>query len=1023
MKRFLSLILTFALMLSVFSTLSIVVHATVDLENHGHEEETVQDSDAVAVITDVALIVDGIEYRNETVAIYNTSEVYLKVYGENLQNCTNQNIVKYSPMFSLPMGEGYRSEWETDESGTFATAQTPQIFIGKGDFTIQFSNDDGNTYQEASTSFIDGGIIECNGNHYDIDQFMDICDSCNEYIGNQNLVLGENELQTYNTSYERFRYIPFVPDETCVYRIYSVGESDPVVYVCNGEFKYIANKDDNNGNLNFDLYIQLDAGKTYYLGFRDIHLADYITVIFEKHEHIDTSELEKTCLGYFCTECNYTFGEMGEHDTSSEQSCMGYLCKWCNIYYGEVNDNHSPDATQTCLGYFCEWCYEYYGEKNDDHRLSDEQTCAGTLCLACLTYIGEGNGEHKELYYFKNICEVCNRFIGTQTFSNGKNTATLLSGHYVAVKFVPTESATYSIYSVSEVDPKIVVYNEHMQEIKSSDDQNDDSDFYLSIDLEKDNTYYLALYLYSSSSDVDVYIDHHSHENLEQFCVGYYCPICDASSGQGNDVHRDGTDEYLNICDDCFEYCGDADISIGKTTIDLELYEYSTIRFVPEKSGLYWIYSESDSDPMVSVLNSDLEDIAESDDINGTEFEFLIELEAGKTYYFEFYDYDFPAKYQVTILYHEHKYSNICLGYLCECGHLYGEPNDNHKLGEKQTCVGYICEYCDYTFGEPDHDEHVWDYGWCYYHNEVEYPDDMICEHSWDKGDCKICGRSHDCNSKDFDEDGICKVCGEDAGFVIIKDGVDVFYEGFTEALEGAVDGDTIIFLESRYFTKSYDVYKDITIDINGYYWIANDEDAMINVYANVTFMDSYGYGAFEMPIIVYEKCKFLNGAYSHIELLNGLKYEDVIYACSYANVYDSYKDTYVNINSIEMDEMEYEGSFVLYNDDPFHVWSDWVVLEEATCYDSALEGICCIYCAFVDITREGEEALGHDWHGVYGEGYKECANCGEQEVSYVFSGEFSRDLVRNFYEVLREFILEFFQEILANLNLNANLK
>lgn len=967
MKRFLSLILTLTLMISAFSTLGIVAHATVT-------EPSTESSTEPAIISDVALIVDGIEYINETATIYSTSVVRVKLYGENLQNATRDNKVMYKRNHSLPMGIDYQFQWQIDESGTFAISTNSLNYLNASDFTLRFTNDGDTTWQTSNTSFVYGGVKDCFGNHFDVDEFKNICDSCKEYLGPQNLVLGENEVEVNMSEYS---YVRFVPDETCIYRIYSISEGDPIMKLFTSDLSIVDSADDYKGNLNFNFFTNLDADETYYLGFRDYHINGSITVGIEKHEHTDISEAEHTCMGYYCTVCNWFFGEPGDHDQSSEQTCVGYYCDWCDNYYGENNDNHDISEEQTCLGYQCNLCDTYFGEGSDLHIDEDSDV---NLCDVCSIYLGDG----KSLVLGENAI-------------SGKHSESIF------IPFVPTKDGIYNIYSNGDCDPMLKVYDADMKYIDANDDYAEDYNFNLYVQLYAGQTYYLSFFNHDADSDYITTIELHIHDfdALEQDCRGYYCPECDDYFGESDGNHIDDLYYYKDgHCDICGYVFTSSELIVGKNTVDTFESTFKYVTFTPSVSGKYLFYSVNALDSYINfyIMSGDgsLYDIAYADDENPvTVYDFVldIELEAGVTYFIQMSTYKDERETQYDVYVEIHN----------ECEETF------------VTCSGTFCEDCyKHVSDVTDEDVHYWAYGDCFF-CEMEFSDDNHTEHTWVVGNCRICGMPHNCQNEHFGASDNCVVCGEYAGCAIIRNGDTVYYEGFTEALAAAVDGDTIIFFENRYFTKIYDIYKNITIDLNGHYWRA-ENDGEINVYSNVTFTDSKGYGAYWTKINVYEKANLNVGQYNQISLYNDLTYSDIIFGCLYVNAYDYEDDTFVNLSPADMDEREFRGSFTIIHDDPRHVACDWEILKEATCTENA-EGVkTCIHCDLVLETRVIEDtATGHHFSGNHGEGTKTCDDCHIIVEDEIYSGEAARDFVREAYDFLKNFVVDMVDEYILN--------
>ncbi len=142
------------------------------------------------------------------------------------------------------------------------------------------------------------------------------------------------------------------------------------------------------------------------------------------------------------------------------------------------------------------------------------------------------------------------------------------------------------------------------------------------------------------------------------------------------------------------------EIKAGDTyTVTIEEY----VKFVPTESGKFILRSVSDTDPMVTLYDSDKSPIAQIDDSdyreeNYLDFYFEYEFTAGETYYFEFYDHNGTYDYTVYLIAPcaEHTGgTQTCKGYQCEvCGEWYGEASEHTDENENG-----LCDFCDAFLG------------------------------------------------------------------------------------------------------------------------------------------------------------------------------------------------------------------------------------------------------------------------------------------------------------------------------------
>ena len=808
---------------------------------------------------------------------------------------------------------------------------------------------------------------EGTGEHID-DNSDNMCDVCKAYIGDEVIVLGENTVPSTSD----IIYIPFTPSESGRYHIYSTANdgNDTLAYLYDSELSHIDLDLSSGEGDNFLLKVDLTAGETYYLGLCNYNIIDETyTVIVETHQHSD-----------------------------GEQYCKGYLCDDCNEYYGEGNDNHNWDFG------ICIICYSYC----EHTGTSETQTCAGYLC-ECGLYYGEGNDDHVDGNdNYNNLCDGCNKYVGTVDVVLGENTVSLKNGSFTYLSFIPSESGIYKIYSQSEYDPKITIYDDvGMNEnsyIGESDDDND-RNFILYVELTAGTTYYFELHEYEHDNDLTYFVEKHEHiPNCLGECGG--CGISLDTVGE----HMDGEDEYNNFCDDCGLYIGKEVVSVGKNTIFLNDNKFTYLSFIPSESGIYKIYSQSEYDPKITIYDDLKMDedsfVGESDDDNEYNFILYVQLTAGTTYYFALYEYESDNDLTYFVEKHEHSMTLTCIGYVCECG----EIDDS----------------------EVDEDAHIWYYGCCKYHEDVFYPDDIECSHNWVSGTCNICGDSHDCT--EFDDNGVCVVCDyQKYDVVVITNGETAFYDTFEEALETAVDGSIIKLLDDAW-SEGVDINQSITIDLNGHELFAATLYS-INVYAPITLTDSYGGGYCELGINLYAPAVLEGGGYRYIsiEFETEDNIRDYLAPCAYFDYFDIWDNKYIDGAIILLKHNEkqictgiictdcgqkFEGEAA----PDVHSFADYEICEDATCVSNAKECSTCEWCEEATDVREIEDTKEpHSFKPLYGEGYIVC-ECGEKVYSKIYSGDaaravsaaVTRTLSQNIYNIVKDLVVGLLDEYLG---------
>ncbi len=182
------------------------------------------------------------------------------------------------------------------------------------------------------------------------------------------------------------------------------------------------------------------------------------------------------------------------------------------------------------------------------------------------------------------------------------------SDNNVYFRFIPEESGYYSFCSDSDSDPGCTLYDDQMKSITSEDDSIG-YDFELDYYLEAGKTYYYLVEFYSFET---------------------YCKVTLTYSGEGDDV-TDG-----NVPDNELEY---EDIYVGDTKSGDSVSD-QYFRFIPETSGAYCFYSESDGETSAELYDADLNLLASGDSIysddDSCNFNLkYYEFEAGETYYFK----------------------------------------------------------------------------------------------------------------------------------------------------------------------------------------------------------------------------------------------------------------------------------------------------------------------------------------------------------------------------------------------------
>ena len=478
----------------------------------------------------------------------------------------------------------------------------------------------------------------------------------------------------------------------------------------------------------------------------------------------------QTCEGYECSDCGEFFGEKNDNhvDVSSMQTCMGYHCWGCYEYVGEKAD-HNLSTEQYCAGYECSFCGKFFGEGTGLHEDSNDSN--DNMCDVCNLYVGT-----IEIVMGENTVPLTEgkytyvEFVPSES-ATYEITIVTESSHNVNVYDADLNSLTRdfngdSYYFILEADKTYyfafrdffgtntemlinVKIHEHSGGTQSCKGYWCACGVYYG---EKDLTnhgwnngtcwrcdavcehtteprfqdcrgYYCECGVYYGEKDLtkhdwdygtcwkcDVACEH-TTEPIGQDCRGY---VCECGIGYGEKLdHVDGSDHTNNLCDFCSVYLGTVDVELGENWVDITSNKPTFLKFVPEESGDYYIYSISEIDPKITVYDSDFNYIDEADDEDGHNFKIVVYLTAGEIYYFSFYSFSSTTGYDYVIEKHEHSYVLTCIGNLCVCGDVDSSEIGDHIPAGAATCTGILCSVCEESYGEPDPDVHNWDDGEC----------------------------------------------------------------------------------------------------------------------------------------------------------------------------------------------------------------------------------------------------------------------------------------------------------------------
>lgn len=210
-------------------------------------------------------------------------------------------------------------------------------------------------------------------------------------------------------------------------------------------------------------------------------------------------------------------------------------------------------------------------------------------------------------------------------------TVTAEDANGVFVKFTPEKSGKYIFKTVSDdVDTGAQLFDSNGDELFGDyqDDNYENFDFTLEYEFEAGKVYYLNVFAYSDNSETFDLVIECGH-NFEDGTCSVCGVICDHSKSG-----------FLGYCLCGYAYLG-AELNDGDE-FELETKSQEDVfwfRFIPEISGTYSFKSlTEDADPDCYLYDEDGENIAESYDEIGMDFNLIYSFEAGKQYYFNVYN-------------------------------------------------------------------------------------------------------------------------------------------------------------------------------------------------------------------------------------------------------------------------------------------------------------------------------------------------------------------------------------------------
>ena len=471
------------------------------------------------------------------------------------------------------------------------------------------------------------------------------------------------------------------------------------------------------------------------------------------------------------------------------------------VFVHEECSEHVKGA-QNCLGYRCTTCFEYFGEKSTVHAGDEDGNNKCDLCGDFTPEIVDTLTENEELnVYIYNMQE-----------------------KYVFVKFVPTETGTYTFVSQSDIDPQAWLFNSDEHSLIYSDDVNG-LNFQFDISLTAGESYYLRLSAYSSGGDITVKVYKKCDEHVpgEQYCIGYLCTACGEYFGEVGEKHV-GDEDGDSQCDGCFNFYPEviANLTSGDSlALSLIYNERAYLTFNAESDGEYIINCGKDSSVIFTVRSQDGESIFTGEAYGS------VDLTAG-IYYIELWAFVEDVDFTLSVIEscEEHTPGETsCLGTLCTvCGAYFGETSDHvieifdgyevsGHYGQCVVCANHV--YGAHSFNE----DNLCDCGYRYHDHE-------FTEYGYNPSShwlvCGVCGMEDMYEDHEYDENGEC-VCGR------------VLLAGIMVGDVNVTDGEYIDNYGNVSLTRpsgGYAYYNDGVLTLNSFTFVSYSDNSIEDYYA-----------------------------------------------------------------------------------------------------------------------------------------------------------------------------------------------
>ena len=438
-----------------------------------------------------------------------------------------------------------------------------------------------------------------------------------------------------------FAAFSFTPDETREYVFYSTGELDTVASLRDGQDNCIVENDDGGTDRNFRLTASLTADQTYYLNAR-LYSGDpgEVDLYVEAVPYAESLSIDKgdSWSGYVGSEVELN-AVFSPEDSARE------TVEWT-----------TSDSTVAAVS-------------AENERATVSLLKAGSATVT----VTSSRGLTDQITFTVLEAE-------TLTVNQTANVDITEPQASALFKFIPTETATYTFFSLGDCDTYGYLLNSDMETIDSNDDGGENSQFKITRELIEGTTYYLRARCYGSGTgSFTVTVQKNTPATGIGFAEG---TEIEGYPGYEIVLHArflpDGAIEQelkWEISDDSVASFSESSYSntlrcfllnkFGTTTVtvstesgltasitvtvkDFETLsagetktsvinnadERYTYKITPSKSGYYAFWSEGSADTKASLCNSQMEELTYNDDSgDSSNFRITWELEAGETYY------------------------------------------------------------------------------------------------------------------------------------------------------------------------------------------------------------------------------------------------------------------------------------------------------------------------------------------------------------------------------------------------------